>query len=157
MIIFYISAWGAICLHFSRHTVYVGKPHTHTIDVQSSTAKETEGGRKSKGGYIDEARGLLFSLLISLNLLIPILKPATLQCWCLLCVAPSQIKLSFIPVLFKHSGIHQSSLSFAFPPYVTVVLICSQTLCVNLVTSDSSVAYSYVPALQCQDLFFSLL
>lgn len=98
--------------------------------VQTSTAKETEGERKSKGGYIDEATGLLFSLLISLNLLIPILKPATLQCWCLLCVAPSQIKLSFIPVLFKHSGIHQSSLSFAFPsprflrPYLFPEALC---------------------------------
>lgn len=149
MIIFYISARGAICLHFSRHTVlYTLTNHTHNIGAPSAAAKKTEGGRKSEGGYIDEARGLLFSLLISLNLLIPILKPATLQCWRLLCVAPSQIKLSFIPVPFKHHGIHRSSISFAFPPCVSVVLIYSQTLCVNLVTSDTSVTYCYAHALQ---------
>ena len=99
-----------VCWHTHTHT------HTHTPQAQaaSAAAKETEWGRKSEGGYIDEARGLLFSLLISLNLLIPILKPATLQCCRLLCVAPSQIKLSFIPVPFKHRGIHRSSISTAF-------------------------------------------
>lgn len=122
--------------------------HIHTIGAQSTAAKETEGRRKSEGGYIDEAWGLLFSLLISLNLLIPILKPATLQCWHLLCVAQSQIKLSFIPAPFKHHGIHRSSISSAFPPCVSVALIYSQTLCVNLVTSDTSVTYSYAHALQ---------
>lgn len=118
--------------------------HTHTIDAQSTAAKEMEGGRKSEGGYIDEAWRLLFSLLISLNLLIPILKPTTLQCWRLLCVAPSQIKLSFMPALFKD----HSSISSAFPPCVSIALIYSQTLCVKLVTSDTSVTYSCAHALQ---------
>lgn len=86
---------------------------THTDQTASAAAKETEWWRKSEGGYKDEARGLLFSLLISLNLLIPILKPATLQCWHLLCVAPSQIKQSFILLPFKHHGIQQSSISSA--------------------------------------------
>lgn len=94
MIIFlHFSLGSNLSSLFKTHCIYWQT--THTIDVQSSAAKETERGRKSKGGYIDEARGLLFSLLISLNLLIPILKPATLQCWCLLCVAPSQIKLLY--------------------------------------------------------------
>lgn len=150
MIIYYISAQGAICLHFSRHTVlYTLANRTHTpLAHKTAAAKKAEGGRRSKGGYVDEARGLLFSLLISLNLLIPILKPATLQCWFLLCVAPSQIKLSFIPVPFKHHGIHRSSISFASPPCVSDVLIYSQTLCVNLVTSDTSVTYCYAHPLQ---------
>ncbi len=141
----------------TRCTVYVNThTHTHTHTHHRRTKccsrrdreRETERGRQREGGYIDEARGLLFSLLISLNLLIPILKPATLQCCRLLCVAPSQIKLSFIPVPFKHHGIHRSSISFAFPPCVSVVLIYSQTLCVNLVTSDTSVTYCYAHALQ---------
>lgn len=106
---FYISAWGAICLHFPRHAVYVGKPHALW---QSKRRREEE----SKSASVDEARGLLFSLLISLNLLIPILKLATLHCCCLLCVAPSQIKLRFIPVPFKHGGIHRSTFSSAPPP-----------------------------------------
>lgn len=151
MIIFYISARGAICLHFSRHAVLytlANRTHTHTHHRRTKRCSRRDRGReKREGGYIDEARGLLFSLLISLNLLIPILKPATLQCWRPLCVAPSQIKLSFIPVPFKHHGIHRSSISFAFPPRVSVLLIYSQTLCVNLVTSDTSVTYCYAPAL----------
>lgn len=70
MIFFFFFQGGeAICLHFTRQDVYIG----------------TE--RKQQSGYTDEARGLLFSLLISLNLLIPILKAATLQRRLLLCVA----------------------------------------------------------------------
>lgn len=93
-----------LSLHY--FIVYVGKP---CIGRKSNAGIEMEGGgavEEGRGSYIDEARGLLFSLLISLNLLIPILKPATLQCWRLLCVVPSLIKLSFIPVPFKHRSIH---------------------------------------------------
>lgn len=103
-----------------RHTVYWHSTHIHKPEAQRVLQKKRQWWRKSEGGYIDEALGLLFSLLISLNLLIPILKPATLQCCHLLCVAPRQIKQSFIPLPFKHHGIQRSSISVAFPfhPYL---------------------------------------
>lgn len=130
MIIFYISARGGNLSSLFPDTPRTLANRTHTADAQSTAAKETDGGSESEGGYRDEARGLLFSLLISLNLLIPILKPATSQRCRLLCVAPSQIKLSFIPVPFKHYGIHRSSISFAFPsprlrrPYLFPDALC---------------------------------
>ena len=149
MIFFFIFQHAGQFVFTFPDTLYERANGTLTPTVtEGNAAGETEGGRKREGSYLDEARGLLFSFLISLNLLIPILKAATLQCWCLLCVAPSQIKPSCVSVPFKDHSVLRSSISFAFPPHISIVLICSQTLRVNLVTSDTSVTYSYMHALE---------
>lgn len=118
--------------------LYILAKHTHT-DYRGSKCCSM----RCEVGYIDEARELLFSLLISLNLLIPILKPVTMQCFHLLCGAPRQIKLSFILLPFKHNCIQWSSISSAILLCVSVALIYSQTLCVNLVTFNTAVTYCY--------------
>jgi len=47
------SAWGAICLHFFRHTEYVGKSRTHYKHA-SIAAKEMGEGEKNDGVYMDK-------------------------------------------------------------------------------------------------------
>lgn len=140
---FFTFQHGASFVFTFPGTLYMLAKLTHTDHRRSKCCSKKRWWRKSEGGYIDEARGLLFSLLISLNLLIPILKPATLQRWHLLCVAPSQIKQSFITLPFKRHGIQRSSISFAFALCVSFVLIYSHTFCVNSVTSNTTVTYCY--------------
>lgn len=100
MIIFFIFQHGEQFVFTVPDRLYMFANHAHAIGTQNTAGekKRRRKGKKNEGGYIDEARGLLFSWLISLNLLIPILKLATF--WLLLCAAPSQIKRGFIPVPF---------------------------------------------------------
>lgn len=63
-----LSAQGIIRFHLSA-------VQTHRPQVQRGLLRSRQRQRESEGGYTDDAWGLLFSLLISSNLLIPILKP----------------------------------------------------------------------------------
>lgn len=143
MITFYISAQGIICLHFpnwpyllANHKHACTHTHIQTIGAASAAAAETAWWRKSEGDYIDEAGGFLFSLLISLNLLIPIFKTCHVALLAPFVSCPKPDKTKLHSVAFHHR-IQQSGISSAFTLSVGIVLISSLTLRVNLVTFNT--------------------
>lgn len=95
---------------FFKYAVYVGKLHTHRMYLKYSNTSDRGREKENNSSYMDGTRGLSFSWLISLNLLIPILKLTTSHSWLLL----YQIKLSFILLPFKCCSISLSPCELCF-------------------------------------------
>lgn len=143
-----ISAQGVIRLYFSAVLTLV---QTHRPPAQRGLQRSRQRQRKSEGGCTDDAGGLLFSLLISSNLLIPILKPCYVVPLPPFMCRPELDKTQLYFTAFQPPAVHWSSISVAF----TLSLHGQK----NSVTSSTTGTYCYTPTRKVQPckLFLSLL
>lgn len=87
---------------------------THRPPAQRGLQRSRQRRGKREGGYSDNAGGLLFSLLISSNLLIPILKPRHVVPPPPFMCRPERDKTRLYFTAFQPPAVHWSSISFAF-------------------------------------------
>lgn len=106
-----ISAWCSIHLRVSAVFTLV---QTHRPQAQRGLPRSRQRQGKHEGGYTDDAGGLLFSLLISSNLLIPILKPCHVVLLPPFMCRPKRDKTRLYFTAFQPPAVHWSSISFAF-------------------------------------------
>lgn len=126
-----ILAQGAIRLHLSAVLTLA---QTHRPQAQRGLQQSRQRQGKSEGGYTDDAGGLLFSLLISSNLLIPILKPCHVVLLPPFMCCPELDRTQLYFTAFQPPAVHWSSIS-AF----TLSLLTQR----NPVTSSTMATYCY--------------
>lgn len=145
-----ISAQGVIRIYSSAVLTLV---QTHRPPAQRGLQRSRQRQRKSEGGCTDDAGGLLFSLLISSNLLIPILKPGYVVPLPPFMCRPELDKTQLYFTAFQPPAVHWSSISVAFS-----LSLHGQK---NLVTSSTTGTYCYTHTptrtVQPCKLFLSLL